>query len=247
MSKKKFQEINFFYMLCFMISGLLFALANFICQSLQLAYLQKLLLVPMIVQFSPTIAYLVTCKRYPVDGRIDLQINFHPSLFLALLVPLIQIGAVRYFRSSFSYPPIASLDVPFLLFVFVTSFLGSLGEEIGWRGYLYHSLGDEMDKYKSAGLSGLLWGLWHVTKIFSVGFGAYLIFVLTCIPMSMILNYMNDQAKGSLLPSILCHTFINCGVMFFLFNQENLVVHLISLACYTCICLLLYLKNKLTT
>lgn len=41
----------------------------------------------------------------------------------------------------------------------------AIGEEAGWRGFLYPALGERMPKVRAAVLSGVAWGAWHAPLI----------------------------------------------------------------------------------
>ncbi len=63
------------------------------------------------------------------------------------------------------------------LFAVVTLFitplfnlLPSLGEEIGWRGFLLSAL-EPLGKIRAVVISGMIWALWHTPMILILGFG----------------------------------------------------------------------------
>ncbi|HHV42805.1 MAG TPA: CPBP family intramembrane metalloprotease [Clostridiaceae bacterium] len=241
------QEINFYYMLVFLLSGVLYFSTNFIAQNLKFSFIAQVLLTTMATQWSPSLAALITIKKFDIDYKPKFKLNFHPSIFLAVLLPVVNLGAIIFFNNMTHNPTITSKfyqSVPLIIATIVTTLLGSIGEEIGWRGYLYNSLSENMNKTKSAALSGLMWGIWHFTKIFNIGFLVYLVFSISMIPFSLVLNYMNDKADGSIIPSILCHTVMNLGVMLLLFERENIYFHLISLAGFIIFVLLIKLFDK---
>ncbi len=41
----------------------------------------------------------------------------------------------------------------------------SLGEELGWRGFLFPALGDRWGERRALALTGLVWGVWHAPLI----------------------------------------------------------------------------------
>jgi uncharacterized protein len=63
-------------------------------------------------------------------------------------------------------------------FVFITiinllpAMLLSLGEEIGWRGFLVPELTDWIGLRGAAVLSGVIWACWHLPGVLSGGYGA---------------------------------------------------------------------------
>lgn len=55
------------------------------------------------------------------------------------------------------------------LFAITTNALFALGEEIGWRAYLYKMLGSR-PSFRNVALIGASWGLWHASAIVLLGF-----------------------------------------------------------------------------
>lgn len=74
------------------------------------------------------------------------------------------INSARQIASSFIY---ILLVVAYLMGVTFNS-LFALGEEIGWRGYLY-SLLKKYPTYISTLVIGLIWGYWHTSATFFIG------------------------------------------------------------------------------
>lgn len=140
---------------------------------------------------------------------------------------------------------------PLILLTVITTLIGSIGEEIGWRGYLYIVLQKHLKAWVSSLLTGLLWGLWHFTKIFHLGFAHYLLFTFSVIPISMIMTYINDKSKGSILPSVILHTLLNLAFMYLVFERETIIGYLISILILSIIFLLIrfidpkYFKGEL--
>jgi len=52
----------------------------------------------------------------------------------------------------------------------VMNMLPSLGEELGWRGFLLPAL-EPLGQVRAAVLSGMIWALWHTPLILILGFG----------------------------------------------------------------------------
>jgi len=75
------------------------------------------------------------------------------------------------------------------LFAITINALFALGEEIGWRAYLYKMLGSR-PSFRNVALIGASWGLWHASAIVLLGF-----------------NYTYNRALGALLFMLLCIAF----------------------------------------
>ena len=101
--------------------------------------------------------------------------------------------------------------IPLLLFATLTH--GGLGEELGWRGFLLPRLQVRYSALVSSIIIGILWGLWHTPLFLIEGIPFYyelgqtygvipavlgLSFLLT-VPWSILLTWMYNHTKGSLL------------------------------------------------
>lgn len=107
----------------------------------------------------------------------------------------------------------ASLLAPFI------NALVALGEEIGWRGYLYPLLKERLGAKKGLILGGLIWSAWHWPIITLAGYeygtdywGAPLlglvVFSLFCLAAGILLDFLY-QRTGSIWAPALMHGGIN--------------------------------------
>lgn len=92
--------------------------------------------------------------------------------------------------------------------------LYALGEELGWRGYLYNILGSKPNLYNTI-IIGTLWGLWHSTAILLLGYNytverALGVFLFTLLSMALTYPYLLIVSKsGSVLPASSLHGAVN--------------------------------------
>ena len=89
--------------------------------------------------------------------------TFHPSPFLA--------NAAKTVGFS-GWPHLATgLDIPLLLtFGVFSRFPNTLGEELGWRGFLLPHLNKRYGFTAGCLLTGVIWALWHYPLLFAFGF-----------------------------------------------------------------------------
>ncbi len=87
--------------------------------------------------------------------------------------------------------------------------LTGLGEELAWRGLLFHELAP-LGFWRRAWLIGLLWGVWHVPLVFEgygyphhplLGAALLVVFTLLASPLYVFLR----ARSGSVLTAGLCH------------------------------------------
>ncbi|WP_435747741.1 CPBP family glutamic-type intramembrane protease [Microbacterium sp. PMB16] len=101
-----------------------------------------------------------------------------------------------------------------LLFVVLFLITGPLAEEFGWRGFVQPRLRLRWTPVRTAVVLGAVWGLWHVPLYFLPGTGQYetglfalggLIFLVSCIPLSLIYLFVTERMGGRVWAAILVH------------------------------------------
>ena len=116
--------------------------------------------------------------------------------------------------------PALSLGMPLLgvaIFLAFHIFPGSsLGEEIGWRGYVLPRLQSRMSALSAALLIAPFWGLWHLPLWLNGASGhtplIYAGFVLSAFALSVLLTWVYNSTGGSLLMVVLLHATINLPI-----------------------------------
>lgn len=97
---------------------------------------------------------------------------------------------------------------------------GALGEEIGWRTYLYPKLEELMGPVKAVIVGGIIWGAWHYPAIcmghtFGTGYwgepwSGFFVFTVSSISMGALL-YLVTKKTGSVWPAAIMHAVNNSG------------------------------------
>ncbi len=95
-------------------------------------------------------------------------------------------------------------------------FFSVIGEEFGWRGYVLPRLLKQFNPLVSSIILGLLWGMWHLPLWQMPGnFHAQiplLLFILHDVALSILMTWMYQNTKGSLLIALIFHTSVNLAI-----------------------------------
>jgi membrane protease YdiL (CAAX protease family) len=103
-----------------------------------------------------------------------------------------------------------------IILIFSINFIygGSLGEEIGWRGFVLPRLLNKLNPLNASIVLCIFWALYHlpidITKGFMIpGIAAVLIRMLWTFPLTLIFTWFFIHTKGNVFIIMLLHTSIN--------------------------------------
>ncbi len=107
-------------------------------------------------------------------------------------------------------------------------FSGPFAEEAGWRGYALPRLQAKHNSLVSSLILGFLWTLWHVPLAFvaaadqaALGAFGWIIYTVLIFSITIILTWLYNNSRGSLVIVILAHFCFNAG--------SNIVVNMLGL------------------
>ncbi|MBW4039705.1 MAG: CPBP family intramembrane metalloprotease [Acidobacteria bacterium] len=110
-----------------------------------------------------------------------------------------------------------ALPLLFTIGVIATS-VWALGEELGWRGFLFPRLQERFGFHGACLISGLIWAVWHFPGLLWADYnaGTNPIFAMSCftvavVAMSYIMGYLR-MSSGSIWPCVLLHATHNTFV-----------------------------------
>lgn len=189
--------------------------------------------------FSPTIsALLLTYIIRGKEATTNLLKNYikfrvkwgwYFAAAALLLVPLV-ISLVLYLLrigEGIGVDPDLTL-ASFMSWMIFNLFSGPFAEEAGWRGYALPRLQAKYNSLVASLVLGVFWTLWHVPLAFVIGadqaelglFG-WMIYTILVFTSTIILTWLYNNTKGSLVVVILAHFFFNVG--------SNIVVNIFGL------------------
>ena len=99
----------------------------------------------------------------------------------------------------------------------IVYFVGAIGEELGWMGYLVDPLQKRVNALPAALIIGLAWGAWHIVPFYTMGRSTGWIIgqVMASILMRIIIVRLYNRANRSVFVAIVFHTFINVSTSLF--------------------------------
>lgn len=180
----------------------------------------------LLMMWIPALAAIIAVpKGKGMSGRLGLRLcrirYILPGIlfpFIYLLVPYIVYWVTH--PSNFAYSGVSPLVVvkdlalPLISGIFV-NLISAVGEEIGWRGFMFPSLLQRIGLRRTLFASGLIWALWHVPVLVAGDYmtGApvwYKIpaFILCIVPIGIISGVLAYKSK-SMWPSAFLHAAHN--------------------------------------
>ncbi|MEJ2867801.1 CPBP family intramembrane glutamic endopeptidase [Actinomycetospora sp. OC33-EN08] len=103
-------------------------------------------------------------------------------------------------------------------FVLVTVLGGPLFEEIGWRGFALPRMQSSLGALGASVVLGVLWALWHLPQFLvpswaassgGGGVSGILLFTLTAITFTVVITWLFNHTRASLLIAVLVHSSID--------------------------------------
>ncbi|MEX1189585.1 MAG: CPBP family intramembrane glutamic endopeptidase [Bacteroidia bacterium] len=130
----------------------------------------------------------------------------------------------------------------------------TLGEEIGWRGFLYNQLQDH-SLHSRVIFTGFVWGLWHAPLIaMGHNFPSYpligiFIMIVFCIVLSYPMDWLRRTSKSVLGPGIF-HGMINgtaAGMMVFVTSGNELLSSVVGITGVLAFTVVYFFQNLFST
>lgn len=150
-------------------------------------------------------------------GRSLVRWRVPPWLYIAAWFNLVLNAAIvvaGYATDTMHFDASAFVPLKFVLFFFVMAAIdGPLGEEIGWRGVLLPQLMQRISPLAAALVVGVVWYAWHVPLYAAddklPALGDHLMFLYTCLALSLIMTWFFVQSSASTLLMIYLHDATN--------------------------------------
>ena len=146
-------------------------------------------------------------RRIPWPWLIP-ALFIHPVVILVAVLVEVALGGTMQVQANLANPR-AFINLVFFVFVF-----GPLPEEMGWRGVAYDRLQQQMNALQASLLLGVAWAAWHIPLFFiegtfqnQMGIGSFRfwIFLASNIPLTVIITWVYNHTKRSILSAVFVH------------------------------------------
>lgn len=167
----------------------------------------------------PFVAALVVCA---VSGQFRdylkriVRVRAAPSTYVvALGLPVLLCLVAVAAGALTTGKPLPITEAASSSMMFVDAFLVALlfvalGEEPGWRGYLFPALSERTGPVMATLAICPIWAIWHYPLIGpQLPFDLLPPFLVSLTGGAFILSWLTLRAKGGVLPAMLCHAMIN--------------------------------------
>jgi membrane protease YdiL (CAAX protease family) len=164
----------------------------------------------LLVFFGPTILLFLSAAFYFLifPGNFDSELTMVKASGIAGISPINVIL-------------IMSLQV--IILGPIINIIPTLGEELGWRGYLLPKLQEFVSDRKALVITGAIWGIWHLPAIvmghnYGTNYIGYpvlgiLAMIIFCIVLGIIEGYATIKLKSA-VPAAMIHSTVNAGAGF---------------------------------
>jgi uncharacterized protein len=94
---------------------------------------------------------------------------------------------------------------------FIVFFIGAIGEEIGWSGYIINPLQNQFGALKASIILGSIWAIWHIIPYFQANQTWIWIFwqCIGTVFLRIIMVWIFNNTRKSVFGMVLFHTMIN--------------------------------------
>ncbi len=153
--------------------------------------------------------WLARCLRWRIGvGPFAWALLLPPAVLATAALVHAALGGRSGVSPVVGHLPVAAANVVLILLLG-----GPLGEEFGWRGYVWPALRSRHGWRASSLILGGVWGLWHLPLFFIAGTVQnrvpILPFLASAVALSVVFGWLSERSRGSVLPALLLHTGVN--------------------------------------
>ena len=186
-----------------------------------------------LMTFCPLLAAtILVYKEQKIQGikellnlSFDLQKIKDKKWYTPVVFLMPTIAALSYLYLKMTGEILPEPTIPFLLVIifFFVYFIGAIGEEVGWSGYVTEPLQNQYGAFKASIIIGLIWGIWHIIPYSQAHQTPIWIFwqCLGTVFLRTIMVWIFNNTNKSVFAMILFHTMINMSPYLFPSNGSH--------------------------
>jgi uncharacterized protein len=130
---------------------------------------------------------------------------------IVLLLPFIALLSYWYVKFTGVLLPLPPLSLLSVCIFFVVYFIGAIGEELGWSGYIITTMQNKYGALKASIIIGIVWAVWHIIPYYQAHQTSGWI-VWQCVGtifLRIIMVWIFNNTGKSIFAMILFHTMLN--------------------------------------
>ena len=130
-----------------------------------------------------------------------------PIVFLMPVLTLIS----YYYQGASLILTESKVPILTILLFSIVFFIGAIGEEIGWSGYIIDPMQNQFEALKAGIILGIVWAIWHIIPYSQAGQTPIWIFwqCLSTVFLRIIMVWLFNNTGKSVFGMVLFHTMIN--------------------------------------
>ena len=140
--------------------------------------------------------------------RIKVKIWYVPVVFWWPFVMMLEYGLLRLMGSPIPSPQFSILSS---LALFLVTFIGALGEELGWTGYAIEPMQERWGAFNASVLLGLVWAAWHIVLLVQAQRSPdYIVWqLLAYLPERILFVWLYNNSGKSVFAMAVYHAMLN--------------------------------------
>lgn len=172
-----------------------------------------------LIAFCPLIAAAIfVYKKHKMQGVKELlkqTFDFKKITDKRWYVPIVftmpVIAFIAYWYTKGAIENETQSPILTILLFFIVFFIGAIGEEIGWSGYIINPLQNQFGALKASIILGSIWAIWHIIPFNQAGQTPIWIFwqCLNTVFLRIIMVWIFNNTGKSVFGMVLFHTMIN--------------------------------------
>ncbi len=130
---------------------------------------------------------------------------------IVFLMPVISLLSYTFLKQTGTTTSESQTSFLTILLFFIVFFVGAIGEEIGWSGYIIDPLQNQFGALKASIILGIIWAIWHIIPFNQAGQTPIWIFwqCITTVFLRIIMVWIFNNTGKSVFGMVLFHTMIN--------------------------------------